>query len=104
MLDPIHMIYDHKSLIFVFRGLIPRLVMYMSQGALFFASYEFFKKAFFSEVPELITQEIHHKQNKDNDSVSSQSPFTSFSSESTVSSASPKTRLQSLHSCNLESS
>ncbi|KAJ9147924.1 hypothetical protein P3X46_030038 [Hevea brasiliensis] len=31
----------------LYRGLIPRLVMYMSQGALFFASYEFFKGQFF---------------------------------------------------------
>ncbi|KAJ4910091.1 Mitochondrial substrate carrier family protein [Raphanus sativus] len=27
----------------LYRGLIPRLVMYMSQGAIFFASYEFYK-------------------------------------------------------------
>ncbi|KAK2647296.1 hypothetical protein Ddye_014785 [Dipteronia dyeriana] len=91
-------IAKHEGLKGLYRGLIPRLVMYMSQGALFFASYEFFKKAFFSEVPELIAQKIHHKQNKDDDSVSSQSPFLLSSSESAASSVSLKTRLQSLHS------
>lgn len=30
----------------LYRGLIPRLIMYMSQGSLFFASYEFFKRTF----------------------------------------------------------
>ncbi|GAU19445.1 hypothetical protein TSUD_76900 [Trifolium subterraneum] len=30
----------------LYRGLTPRLIMYMSQGSLFFASYEFFKSAF----------------------------------------------------------
>ncbi|KAK7399208.1 hypothetical protein VNO78_10387 [Psophocarpus tetragonolobus] len=30
----------------LYRGLTPRLIMYMSQGSLFFASYEFFKRAF----------------------------------------------------------
>ncbi|KAL8138927.1 hypothetical protein V2J09_004928 [Rumex salicifolius] len=36
----------------LYRGLTPRLVMYMSQGALFFTSYEFFKSMFFSELPQ----------------------------------------------------
>lgn len=30
----------------LYRGLTPRLIMYMTQGSLFFASYEFFKRAF----------------------------------------------------------
>lgn len=30
----------------LYRGLTPRLIMYMSQGSLFFASYEFFKSVF----------------------------------------------------------
>lgn len=30
----------------VIRGLTPRLIIYMSQGSLFFASYEFFKRLF----------------------------------------------------------
>ncbi|ERM95053.1 uncharacterized protein LOC18422881 isoform X1 [Amborella trichopoda] len=34
----------------LYRGLTPRLVMYVSQGALFFASYEFFKRLFSLEV------------------------------------------------------
>jgi hypothetical protein len=35
--------------IFVYRGLTPRLVMYVSQGALFFTSYEFLKTIMFPE-------------------------------------------------------
>lgn len=35
--------------IFVSRGLSPRLVMYVSQGALFFTSYEFLKTVMFPE-------------------------------------------------------
>ncbi|XP_019424575.1 PREDICTED: probable S-adenosylmethionine carrier 2, chloroplastic [Lupinus angustifolius] len=30
----------------LYRGLTPRLIMYMSQGSMFFASYEFFKRIF----------------------------------------------------------
>ncbi|WVZ24498.1 hypothetical protein V8G54_003042 [Vigna mungo] len=37
----------------VIRGLIPRLIMYMTQGSLFFASYEFFKRAFSLEASHL---------------------------------------------------
>eukprot|EP00258_Populus_trichocarpa_P036276 XP_024452295.1 uncharacterized protein LOC7465865 isoform X2 [Populus trichocarpa] len=36
----------------LYRGLTPRLVMYMSQGALFFASYEFLKRLFSLEMPQ----------------------------------------------------
>lgn len=35
--------------IFVSRGLSPRLLMYVSQGALFFTSYEFLKTIMFPE-------------------------------------------------------
>ncbi|CAK8579199.1 unnamed protein product [Lathyrus sativus] len=35
----------------LYRGLTPRLIMYMSQGSLFFASYEFFKSVFSLESP-----------------------------------------------------
>lgn len=46
------------NLIFLNRGLTPRLVMYVSQGALFFASYELFKSLFCLEVPKLHAQVI----------------------------------------------
>ncbi|KAL5727483.1 hypothetical protein ACHQM5_000675 [Ranunculus cassubicifolius] len=39
----------------LYRGLTPRLVMYISQGALFFASYEMFKSIFQFEVPQIYT-------------------------------------------------
>ncbi|KAK4741212.1 hypothetical protein SAY87_024800 [Trapa incisa] len=43
----------------LYRGLTPRLLMYITQGALFFASYEFFKRLFnlneprFSSIPKV---------------------------------------------------
>lgn len=37
------------------RGLTPRLVMYMSQGAIFFTSYEFLKTLFSLETPQHVT-------------------------------------------------
>nr|XP_043612750.1 mitoferrin isoform X2 [Erigeron canadensis] len=37
----------------LYRGLTPRLAMYMTQGALFFASYESFKKLFSLEATQL---------------------------------------------------
>ncbi|OVA14049.1 Mitochondrial carrier protein [Macleaya cordata] len=36
----------HEGLKGLYRGLTPRLIMYVTQGAIFFASYEFFKAAF----------------------------------------------------------
>jgi len=49
----------------VVRGLIPRFVMYMSQGALFFASYEFFKSVFFVQLPQHKTETLAGKQDDD---------------------------------------
>ncbi|KAJ4835491.1 hypothetical protein Tsubulata_015482 [Turnera subulata] len=46
----------------LYRGLIPRLVMYMSQGALFFASYESFKRLLSMEMPLFRAQRIPHKE------------------------------------------
>lgn len=66
----------------LYRGLIPRLVMYMSQGALFFASYEFFKGVFSLEVPHLNALRIQHEKTKEDDAVSSESLFPSTSSAS----------------------
>ncbi|XP_059276179.1 mitochondrial aspartate-glutamate transporter AGC1 [Lycium ferocissimum] len=40
----------------LYRGLSPRLIMYMTQGALFFASYESFKRVFSLEVPQPKTE------------------------------------------------
>lgn len=37
----------------LYRGLVPRLVIYVTQGALFFASYEFIKHVLAVEVPRL---------------------------------------------------
>ncbi|XP_022958379.1 uncharacterized protein LOC111459622 isoform X1 [Cucurbita moschata] len=36
----------------LYRGLTPRLMMYMSQGAIFFSSYEFLKRIFSLEAPQ----------------------------------------------------
>ncbi|XP_057464021.1 uncharacterized protein LOC130753876 [Actinidia eriantha] len=49
----------------LYRGLIPRLVMYVSQGAIFFASYESFKKLFSVEVPQTCAQTIERLQKED---------------------------------------
>ncbi|XP_022760168.1 uncharacterized protein LOC111306645 [Durio zibethinus] len=74
-------IRTHEGFKCLYRGLIPRLVIYMSQGALFFASYEFFKQLFSLEVPQLTT----HKQKKENkDDSPSQLPPASSASTSTA--------------------
>jgi len=43
----------HEGFKGLYRGLIPRLVMYMSQGAIFFASYESCKRLFSMEIPPI---------------------------------------------------
>ncbi|TQD74806.1 hypothetical protein C1H46_039643 [Malus baccata] len=68
----------------LYRGLTPRLIMYMSQGAIFFASYEFFKRLFSLESPQTDVQRIQYKQKMDNDPVppsSIPSPSSQASSE-----------------------
>ncbi|XP_009387935.2 uncharacterized protein LOC103974761 isoform X2 [Musa acuminata AAA Group] len=50
----------------LYRGLTPRLAMYVSQGAIFFASYEFLKAVFALEGPRLPAQVIHDEQRADN--------------------------------------
>ena len=52
------------------RGLVPRLVMYVSQGALFFASYESFKRLFQLEMPQINASSIQYKENEEDDSES----------------------------------
>ncbi|PRQ17685.1 putative mitochondrial carrier domain-containing protein [Rosa chinensis] len=53
----------------LYRGLTPRLVMYMSQGALFFASYEFFKRSFSLVKQQPKAHRIQHQQNMEDDPV-----------------------------------
>ncbi|KAK6158238.1 hypothetical protein DH2020_005552 [Rehmannia glutinosa] len=53
----------------LYRGLTPRLVMYMIQGALFFASYESFKRLFSLEVPQRSAQTFQHEHKKEDDSM-----------------------------------
>ncbi|EYU23473.1 hypothetical protein ABFS82_01G073000 [Erythranthe guttata] len=50
----------------LYRGLTPRLVMYMIQGALFFASYESFKRLLSLEVSK---STFHHVHKEDNSTV-----------------------------------
>ncbi|XP_019195949.1 PREDICTED: mitochondrial substrate carrier family protein C isoform X2 [Ipomoea nil] len=45
----------------LYRGLTPRLVMYMTQGALFFASYESFKRLFSLDLHQSSAQRTHHE-------------------------------------------
>ncbi|KAJ6347442.1 hypothetical protein OIU76_004008 [Salix suchowensis] len=53
----------------LYRGLTPRLVMYVSQGALFFASYEFLKRLFSLEMPRFNARSIQHKETIEDDSA-----------------------------------
>lgn len=62
------------NLNFIIRGLTPRLAMYMTQGALFFASYESFKRLLSLEVPQLSHLPIQHEQCTKDDSVVLDSP------------------------------
>ncbi|KAL2481837.1 Mitochondrial substrate carrier family protein [Abeliophyllum distichum] len=59
----------------LYRGLTPRLAMYMIQGALFFASYESFKRLLSLEVPQLSSKPIQHEQSVEDDSVALHSPI-----------------------------
>eukprot|EP00250_Pteridium_aquilinum_P026417 c32975_g1_i1 orf=101-1831(-) len=43
----------------LYRGLIPRLVIYVTQGALFFATYEFFKQVLEMEVKKITVLTCH---------------------------------------------
>ncbi|KAK9277768.1 hypothetical protein L1049_007315 [Liquidambar formosana] len=70
----------HEGLKGLYRGLTPRLVMYISQGALFFASYELFKRSFSLEVPQHNAQAILHRQSMKDDSTTLPSPLASVSS------------------------
>ncbi|KAF8413174.1 hypothetical protein HHK36_001150 [Tetracentron sinense] len=76
-------IAKHEGLKGLYRGLTPRLVMYISQGALFFASYELCKSLFSLGVPQLHAQTVQNKQNMEDD-------LTSLLSSPPPSSQSPK--------------
>ncbi|XP_068470861.1 mitochondrial aspartate-glutamate transporter AGC1 isoform X1 [Phaseolus vulgaris] len=52
VLHALYKISKGEGLKGLYRGLIPRLIMYMTQGSLFFASYEFFKRAFSLEASQ----------------------------------------------------
>ncbi|XP_073051150.1 uncharacterized protein [Primulina eburnea] len=58
----------HEGLKGLYRGLTPRLVMYMIQGALFFASYESFKSLLSLEIRQRSTQIIPIEQRMEDDS------------------------------------
>ncbi|KAF3960931.1 hypothetical protein CMV_014403 [Castanea mollissima] len=81
----------------LYRGLTPRLVMYMSQGAIFFASYEFFKRMFSLEEPRHNAQTIQYKQSTEDDNLSTL-PILLPSSSASLASSSSSSRLRSLHS------
>ncbi|PKA45935.1 Protein mitoferrin-like 1, chloroplastic [Apostasia shenzhenica] len=49
----------------LYRGLTPRLAMYMSQGAIFFASYEFLKAVFLLENPKVSVKLVEDEQSPD---------------------------------------
>ncbi|XWS38366.1 hypothetical protein CRYUN_Cryun19dG0125100 [Craigia yunnanensis] len=89
-------IRTHEGLKGLYRGLIPRLVMYMSQGALFFASYEFFKQLFSLDAPQLTTHK-QKKENKDDSPSQVPSPSPSPSALTTRTPSSPS-RLHGWHS------
>ncbi|KAH6754805.1 Mitochondrial substrate carrier family protein [Perilla frutescens var. hirtella] len=67
VLSTLNEIWKHEGLNGVYRGLTPRLMMYMIQGALFFASYESFKRLFALEFPRLSAQtsQLEHKNEDD---------------------------------------
>lgn len=52
-------------LLAVYRGLAPRLAMYVSQGAIFFASYEFLKAICALDVPKQPSRVIENEQKED---------------------------------------
>lgn len=70
----------HEGLKGLYRGLTPRLIMYISQGALFFASYESFKRLFSLDKPKETDQRHHYK-----DSAEDHSPLLSLELQSSSS-------------------
>ncbi|KAL2902595.1 Mitoferrin [Bienertia sinuspersici] len=67
ILNVLQDICEHEGVRGLYRGLIPRLAMYMSQGALFFASYEFLKSLLSSELRQHKKEILQHKPNSNDD-------------------------------------
>ncbi|RDX92141.1 S-adenosylmethionine carrier 1, chloroplastic/mitochondrial, partial [Mucuna pruriens] len=68
VLHALYKISKSEGLKGLYRGLTPRLIMYMSQGSLFFASYEFFKRAFSLEASHPSDLCIQDNDENDEDS------------------------------------
>ncbi|XP_039067718.1 adenine nucleotide transporter BT1, chloroplastic/mitochondrial-like [Hibiscus syriacus] len=84
----------HEGLKGAYRGLVPRLVMYTTQGALFFASYEFLKQLLCLEAPQLTTHN-QEKGNKDESSLRLPSSTLTLATRTSSSSSSSPSRLHS---------
>ncbi|KAK9103626.1 hypothetical protein Sjap_020880 [Stephania japonica] len=69
VLDALQEIFKHEGLKGLYRGLTPRLIMYVSQGAIFFASYEFFKSVLCLKVQRLHHPATNEKENTEDDSA-----------------------------------
>nr|XP_016441606.1 PREDICTED: mitoferrin-like [Nicotiana tabacum] len=69
VLDTLKEIGKREGLKGLYRGLSPRLVMYMTQGALFFASYESFKRLFALEIPQPKAERVKYEQSLEDDSA-----------------------------------
>ncbi|KAH9614384.1 hypothetical protein KSS87_022727 [Heliosperma pusillum] len=69
ILNALQQICDHEGVKGLYRGLIPRLVMYMSQGALFFASYEIFQRLLSLDRRHGKPEVLQHKQNSEDDTL-----------------------------------
>lgn len=65
ILSALKNIHEHEGVRGLYRGLIPRLAMYMSQGALFFASYEFLKGLLSLELHK--SEVLQHKEDSNDD-------------------------------------
>ncbi|KAM3202561.1 hypothetical protein P3L10_030185 [Capsicum annuum] len=57
-----------------YRGLSPRLIMYITQGALFFAFYESFKRVFSLDIPQPKTEMVPYEHKKEDDRATLPSP------------------------------
>ncbi|KAL9246713.1 hypothetical protein vseg_020212 [Gypsophila vaccaria] len=69
ILNALHQIRGQEGVKGLYRGLIPRLIMYMSQGALFFASYEFFKSLLSLDLARDSSETLQYKQDTDDDTL-----------------------------------
>ncbi|XP_027081871.2 uncharacterized protein [Coffea arabica] len=65
--DTLREIAKKEGLKGLYGGLTPRLFMYMTQGALFFASYESFKTVFSLDSSQVNVQACRHEQVKEDD-------------------------------------